>query len=830
MKKQILALLLVIITLSGLFAELPDMNIIRKRQVAPGAEHTVLNCPSKPWIIHILEMDLNNGNLDLKAVDGNGLKKPSLMAADEENASYRLVGAINGDFFEPDYRSTNANIMEGEILKLEKLSATSPTYWSAVTFNDKDRPVISCNQFHASVCAAGSSMEINDVNEAVNDNELVFYNSHYGTSTGNSAGVEISLSACSPWNVNDTVKCVMESKSTSGNTSLTTSTAVLSGHGTAADFLNSIYVSGDTLSLYLGMRAFHDLSVSGVSYNYLELVSPIKYLVGGYPMIVKDGENYGYEGYRNENGSGSFAADLHPRTALGVSEDSSRIIFAVVDGRQDESIGMSLIELADLMIEFGAFRAMNFDGGGSSAMIVNGQIQNSPSDGHERSVRNCLAVYSTASQGDISRLQIELDTLNLYKGTAGQFFVSSWDDNYNPKSIADWNNITFSQSSDLGTASGSSGDYLFTANESGMDGYIYANYSQGIKDSLYLHINILDPIMLNPPTAFTDTNSTIQFTVSGINEIGDTLIVDPAVFHFLVENEQVGTISSEGVFTGLESGSSKVYAYYGDQVDSAVVQVFIGEGEIPLDPIENIDNWVLTGENLNMDSSYVSLCDRPDAANGNKALKLDYKTTDNGKIYLSKDISVPGIPETILLDFRGDGLKHRVYIELEDASADMYTIYQSGYVDYDDEYKTLFMDMSTIDPVFPVSIKNIYIKLKKGLVQGSLYMDNLRLVYPGHTSIEESLQNLPQSYKITGVYPNPFNPDLQISYDLYKTAEVDLCIYDLQGHCVANIYTGMQDAGSFTYHWVPQQEGSGCYIYRLTVNDKVETGKCVYLK
>lgn len=60
----------------------------------------------------------------------------------------------------------------------------------------------------------------------------------------------------------------------------------------------------------------------------------------------------------------------HPRTAAGVTEDGRTLILVVVDGRQPgHSIGVTLPELADIMIGLGAIDAINLDGGGSSTFV-----------------------------------------------------------------------------------------------------------------------------------------------------------------------------------------------------------------------------------------------------------------------------------------------------------------------------------------------------------------------------------------------------------------------------------------------------------------------------
>jgi hypothetical protein len=94
---------------------------------------------------------------------------------------------------------------------------------------------------------------------------------------------------------------------------------------------------------------------------------------------------------------------LHPRTAIGYSKNGRYLYLVVVDGRQPfYSEGITLKELADLMISLGAQYAMNLDGGGSSTMVVEGRdgqprVLNSPIDnyipGRERPVANHLGIF-----------------------------------------------------------------------------------------------------------------------------------------------------------------------------------------------------------------------------------------------------------------------------------------------------------------------------------------------------------------------------------------------------------------------------------------------------
>jgi hypothetical protein len=96
------------------------------------------------------------------------------------------------------------------------------------------------------------------------------------------------------------------------------------------------------------------------------------------------------------------AVDLHPRSAVGYSRNGRYLYLVVVDGRQPHySEGMTLRELAEFMLSLGAQYAMNLDGGGSSALVVEGpdrlpRVLNSPIDnlipGRQRPVANHLGI------------------------------------------------------------------------------------------------------------------------------------------------------------------------------------------------------------------------------------------------------------------------------------------------------------------------------------------------------------------------------------------------------------------------------------------------------
>ena len=109
------------------------------------------------------------------------------------------------------------------------------------------------------------------------------------------------------------------------------------------------------------------------------------------PGLLSDGEIL-----VDENDEVGRAMASNPRTALA-QVGPLHYLFVVADGRTAESEGLSLYELAQFLKTLGAATAYNLDGGGSSAMIYQGQLVNHPTStgrrSSERSVSDIVAIY-----------------------------------------------------------------------------------------------------------------------------------------------------------------------------------------------------------------------------------------------------------------------------------------------------------------------------------------------------------------------------------------------------------------------------------------------------
>ncbi len=113
------------------------------------------------------------------------------------------------------------------------------------------------------------------------------------------------------------------------------------------DALRDVFVVHNDGKISLRERAF-------------ELPADTRYAVSGSAIVLRDGQVVARPN----------AMARHPRSAVGLSADGRSLLMVAVDGRQDQSRGVTLDELGALMQSLGAHHALNLDGGGSTALVV----------------------------------------------------------------------------------------------------------------------------------------------------------------------------------------------------------------------------------------------------------------------------------------------------------------------------------------------------------------------------------------------------------------------------------------------------------------------------
>lgn len=353
------------------------------RTLGPGVSYYKIHLLDGPWWIHVVEVDVQRARQEgirlrtaSASPDESGVERTSALARD-------ALAGVNGDFFYTREKSHTAGF-----LIQDGLLRQAPQRRSALVFSRDGRPLIgSFEARFGAILPSGHSLSISGFNRAPRAEELTLYNTHAQVrhdSVRASLGFQLQRIAGRSI-LNDTISARVLQMRRQAWPLVLESGQWLVAAGSQAMEAHSI-APGDTLQLFCRLPPAE---------------RPLSEAIGGGPRILRDGR-ISIE-YERERLSRAFAQERHPRTAVGYTQDQSVLFFVVVDGRQPGySMGMTLEELAHFMrtrlgdfslSKENAYQALNLDGGGSSTMVVEGEVVNSPSDQTgERPVANALII------------------------------------------------------------------------------------------------------------------------------------------------------------------------------------------------------------------------------------------------------------------------------------------------------------------------------------------------------------------------------------------------------------------------------------------------------
>jgi hypothetical protein len=366
------------------------------RQLRPGVMYRFLLDQRGPWRIQIIEIDLREPDLEIGAARASdrlfGREKTTLIAKRQNNGHRKVIAALNSDFFSlKTGENENNNIIDGAFVKGTRLTGSPfdvfDNIHSQFAISRSGKPLLDRFEFDGAVrWKSGTRSDILGVNELPGGGSLVLFNRYYGMSTPtDTLRMEIQDLPLTELAVSsDTLYAFVSGPLRRGGSPLAEKSPVLSGYNLPPSHPLNNAKLGDTLRIWLGLRPDR---------------GPLQTLVGGWPRVVLDGRNIAANADYAEGTFPRFSAGRHPRSGVGFSKDSTKVFFIAVDGRTQASVGMSLIEFGDLMFSVGVYQGMNFDGGGSTTLIVEGAIVNQPSDPTgERPVGNCLLLYERKKQ------------------------------------------------------------------------------------------------------------------------------------------------------------------------------------------------------------------------------------------------------------------------------------------------------------------------------------------------------------------------------------------------------------------------------------------------
>ena len=337
-------------------------------------------------VVNILKVTLKQKDLYVRSLKATGTETLGAMVERLNDQGERVIGAINGDFFR---RQSKAGVPHGVQVADGKL-IFGPRKRSMICFGPKKTPYIAVVGLKGEVRVGGSrprSYRIDAVNAFPNefkkrDGVLLYTPAFQELAASRYLGLVAAVEKIDPaLQVGDQCR---------GRVA-----RVERGGGGA-----EVAVPADGCLLYfLGKyaRELHGRLKKGVDIRLKLSLPPIKggvpQAIGGGPRLVRKGRvnvEFGKEDFDRLHMSHLNNA-RHPRSAVGYDRAKKYLFLVMVEGRHEESRGMTMGELGKYMKGLGCYDAMAFDGGGSAAMYVLGKGIASRSN-EEREIANSLII------------------------------------------------------------------------------------------------------------------------------------------------------------------------------------------------------------------------------------------------------------------------------------------------------------------------------------------------------------------------------------------------------------------------------------------------------
>lgn len=426
MNKKRLSLVMIIffiIVTSNVFAA---NKLLFKEPIAPGVVRYKyeITKDKKNAQANVVTVDLNNPHIKINTVAGGGTytnKATVSQMADRTNA----VALVNGDFFTMQLQGVplGASIIDGD---MKSSPAVLTDIWS-FGIDENNMAFIDSTKFVGSITAPnGKFYPIDGLNKTFywyqpskqysHESKIQMYDSFWSSkSRGDKTAGEVLLSE------DNVVEQIVYRKNI--DMKIPKGKKILQVSGGSERFVRENIKVGDKVQINTNIEP---------NRNW-------KMMIGGHALLVENGAIKKYT--KDVTSIGGIRA----RTAVGISKDGKTVYIVSCEGRTKRSAGLSLNELSQFMLDLGAFKAMNLDGGGSTAMAVRNlgdikrtRVTNPERNAAERKVVNGLGVFNTTTNtGVISDVKFESDLNTIVGEQINLKLKSAWDEFLNPIDIKD---------------------------------------------------------------------------------------------------------------------------------------------------------------------------------------------------------------------------------------------------------------------------------------------------------------------------------------------------------------------------------------------------------
>lgn len=698
-------------------------DTVAHHSVGPGMNYAKIIFHSKPLILWWVEIDLKNEYAKVEQVQSrHSVPDPlrwDVMTHYRENSrpGHQVKVAWNHDFFSYDASvCIGMNVSEGEVTwtKDER---------SLLSITDDGRAEVFCADLDSHITTPDNTTVEIDFFNALNGGlygDCILYN-RFNSKQLVEEGKYISLVPMDPWIINgDAIRCRVAEISDKPIQS-------------SAD-LYVLYLRGAKLNALDGHLSAGDIVTVTQSFRTPKWgISPERILNAfhGYPSIVHDGKLHDGEYNNFENGR---EYEKSSRVMAGISRDRTKLYVTTTE-LSNSSIGVDCIELAAWMVEKGAWDIVNFDSGGSAAIVIDEKMLNLPGRGSVRPVQDAMLAVSTAPEDDaVDHLTFSRPYISPSIVSRTPLRVMSFN-RYDEPLCSDLTGCNFRcDPPELGFVDEQG---IFHASSVEASGHIIAE-KDGKTASLTVCTKPLEGIKAVRNSIFIDNIRKVAIELEGVCD-GIVQGVDPGAFEWTSVPEGIVDIDSDGVVSGIANGNATITGELDDIKLTMDVTVEISDKNISY-PIFNDLDAISFQKPSYVKNAVVRYSGLPDGWDAGAEIDFDLASNRNAKITFTPDITFYSLPDAISLRmFDKKGSAQRVNMQFVDATGRSQSFMQdisSG----DNEYLFSFKNTDgTPFPyyLYPMRLNKISVTLNTAAMpESTLAFNSIKAIYPGDSGVE----------------------------------------------------------------------------------------------
>ena len=549
-----------------------NQKSVKSYPVSSGVTYSQYTHSGTNYINH-LSVNLGDPNTKLDVglpAPINKTQTTTSLANRDSKDGYRVVGAINASFFDMNSGLPMYLISEGnDIINGGVISNSSSYYVSQpIAFGVTKNGLAEIDHFNFGIQIGynGSNYQMTGLNRERQNDETIIFTPQYGSqyTNSNQYGIEIVIDTGQP------ITQTQYGQQVSGK--------VVKVRGYGSKEKVEIPKTGFVLSVHgaKGLERFKNMRVGenvSLALSIDDKWMDSEFMLASGPMLLKDGKPNITMDTSNWRASTRTA-----RTAVAISKDKKQVHLVTVDNRSGYSNGMSLTQFANYLAAQGYDRALNFDGGGSTAMGIRNHgsntvvLANRTTNSAERRVSAIIEAISTAPVSEPAHISVSRNQIGtMLVGSKASITLNHvLDASYNPLKA---DNSQLQVVSEKGTVTGSGLSY--TAVKAGEDrvSVQYGNAKQSFPVTV---VDAPSKLTITPSTTRVKPGETVSLKATATDAQGKTLIYSPEQLEWSVTGD-IGTITQSGSFKAAnKAGKGQVTVKLGTKTTSMPIELSDG--------------------------------------------------------------------------------------------------------------------------------------------------------------------------------------------------------------------------------------------------------------